>query len=51
MVNIDLVKRMIKEVASNGENICKFQTQKVENLKSSRCDKDRRRKIYNKAKL
>jgi N,N'-diacetyllegionaminate synthase len=51
MGNINLAKKMIKAAASNGADICKFQTWRVENLKSGPWDEDGRRQIYNKAQL
>ncbi len=51
MGNISLAKKMIKAAANNGADICKFQTWKVENLKTGPWDFDGRREIYNKAQL
>jgi N,N'-diacetyllegionaminate synthase len=51
MGNINIAKKMIRSAAKSGADICKFQTWKVENLKSGPWDKDGRREIYNKAQL
>ena len=51
MGNINLAKKMITQAAKAGANICKFQTWRVENLKSGPWDLDGRKEIYKKAQL
>ena len=51
MGSTSVAKKMIKAAANSGADICKFQTWRVENLKSGPWDEDGRRKIYNKAQL
>jgi len=51
MGNINLAKKMITLAAKSGADICKFQTWRVENLKSGPWDLDGRKEIYKKAEL
>ena len=51
MGDMDLALRMTEAAARSGADIVKFQTWKVENLKSGPWDSDGRRQIYEKAEL
>lgn len=51
MGDMTLAEKMIASAASNGADICKFQTWSEKNLKSGQWDKDGRRDVYKKAQL
>lgn len=51
MGDMGLAKDMIVAAASNGADICKFQTWSEKNLKSGQWDSDGRRDVYKKAQL
>ncbi len=51
MGDMNLAKKMIISAASNGADICKFQTWNEKNLKSGQWDTDGRRDVYKKAQL
>ena len=51
MGNMDIAEKMIKKAKESGCDIAKFQTWKVNRLKSGEWDTDGRREIYNNAEL
>ena len=51
MGDTDLAEKMINQAASSGADYCKFQTWKVDSLKSGPWDNDGRLEIYKKAEL
>ena len=51
MGDMNLAEKMIVSAASNGADICKFQTWSVKNIKPGPWDTDGRKEIYKKAEL
>ena len=51
MGNMELASKMIKKAKESGADYAKFQTWKVERLKSGEWDNDGRRNIYENAEL